>query len=99
MKKLLIGGVAVAVIAGLTADDIYLHVKVREMSDEIAALTTTVDRVEQWIETSSVQGHWNGYKRQIKDYKQRVADRVRSFKDAAKRKIVGDKDGAEAVGK
>jgi len=95
MKKLLVGGAAAAVIAGLVADDIYLHVKVREMSEEIAVLTTVVDKAEQWIETSSVQGQWNGYKRQIRGYKQKVADKVRSFKDAAKRKIVGAKEGEE----
>lgn len=98
MKKLLIGMVVAIVVAGLVADDICLHIKVREMTDEIAVLTTAVDSVEQWIETSSVQGQWNGYKRQMNGYKRKMADKVRSFKDAAKR-IIGTKNGEVKVEK
>lgn len=52
-------------------------------------LVSAVDKLEDWVETSSVQGKWNGYKRQMgelqlkmKDYYNKMKESIRSKMDS-----------------
>lgn len=131
MRKSLVCVAAVAMIAGVVADDVYLHVKVQSLTEEIAGLSAEVERarkspiqkalaelkvefaefatelksfekftaekdealvkavnkLEDWVETSSVQGKWNGYKRQLGDCEARIAAKYRQTKDSLQKKI------------
>lgn len=50
-------------------------------------LVKAVNKLEDWVETSSVQGKWNGYKRQLGDYEARMEARYRQAKDSLQKKI------------
>ena len=97
MKKPLIIGAAIAFGVGLVIDDVCLHVKVHEMANDIAVLATTVEKTEQWIETSSVQGKWNGYKRQIKGYGQKMVEKIRNLKGPSKAKLPNETNNAASA--
>ena len=55
----------------------------------------TLGKLENWVETCSVQGKWNGYKRQLGDWESRMAERYRKLKDSARRKYEELKKGGE----
>lgn len=50
-------------------------------------LVKAINKLEDWVETSSVQGKWNGYKRQLGDYEARMEARYRQAKDSLQKKI------------
>lgn len=55
----------------------------------------TLEKLENWVETCSVQGKWNGYRRQLGDWESRMAERYRKLKDSARRKYEELKKGGE----
>ena len=50
-------------------------------------LATAVDKLEVWVETSSVQGKWNGYKRQMGELQLKMKDYYNHVKESVKQKI------------
>lgn len=89
MKNLLIAFLTIAVLA-LVADCVWLHINCMHQQEDIAALAQdqgktlgAVKKLENWVETSSVEGKIKGYKKELADYKQAFMDKCRSLKDAA----------------
>lgn len=56
------------------------------------ATADAVDKIESWIETSSVQGKWNGYKREFKDWRNGIVEKYRKVKESVEKKIDELKD-------
>ena len=50
-------------------------------------LVAAVDKLEDWVETSSVQGKWNGYKRQMGELQLKMKDYYNQVKESMRRKI------------
>ena len=50
-------------------------------------LATAVDKLEDWVESSSVQGKWNGYKRQMGELQLKMKDYYNQVKESVKQKI------------
>jgi chromosome segregation protein len=50
-------------------------------------LVSAVDKLEDWVETSSVQGKWNGYKRQMGELQLKMKDYYNQVKESMRRKI------------
>jgi len=50
-------------------------------------LVAAVDKLEVWVETSSVQGKWNGYKRQMGELQLKMKDYYNQVKESMRRKI------------
>lgn len=50
-------------------------------------LVAAVDKLEDWVETSSVQGKWNGYKRQMGELQLKMKDYYNQVKVSMRRKI------------
>ena len=50
-------------------------------------LVSAVDKLEDWVETSSVQGKWNGYTRQMGDLQLKMKDYYNQVKESMCRKI------------
>lgn len=50
-------------------------------------LVAAVDKLEDWVETSSVQGKWNGYKRQMGELQLKMKDYYNQVKESVKQKI------------
>lgn len=50
-------------------------------------LVSAVDKLEDWVETSSVQGKWNGYKRQMGELQLKMKDYYNQVKGSMRRKI------------
>ena len=59
----------------------------RLTAEKDAELVKAVNKLEDWVETSSVQGKWNGYKRQLGDYEARMEAKYRQAKESLQRKI------------
>lgn len=82
--------ILVVVVALLLADCIWLHVKCSREEADIAALAQdqqktveTVNGIEAWISTSSVEGKIKSYKKEMSDYSRSFMDKCRSLRDAA----------------
>ena len=50
-------------------------------------LVSAVDKLEDWVETSSVQGKWNGYKRQMGELQLKIKDYYNQLKESMHQKI------------
>ena len=56
-------------------------------AEKDAELVKAVNKLEDWVETSSVQGKWNGYKRQLGAFETRMEEKYRQAKDSLQKKI------------
>lgn len=56
-------------------------------AEKDAELVKAVNKLEDWVETSSVQGKWNGYKRQLGAYEAHMEEKYRQAKDSLQKKI------------
>lgn len=78
-------------IAGLRTDisdferDVNSFMKLS--ADQDKDMLRAIGMLEDWVETSSVQGKWNGYKRQLGDYEARMEATYRQAKDSFQKKI------------
>ena len=59
----------------------------RFTAEKDAELAKAVNKLEDWVETSSVQGKLNGYKRQLGDYEARMAEKYQQVKESLQSKI------------
>ena len=50
-------------------------------------MVTAIDKLEVWVETSSVQGKWNGYKRQMGELQLKMKDYYNQAKESVKQKL------------
>ena len=50
-------------------------------------LVSAVEKLEDWVETSSVQGKWNGYKRQMGELQLKIKDYYNQLKESMHQKI------------
>jgi hypothetical protein len=55
-------------------------------------LVSAVDKLEDWVETSSVQGKWNGYKRQMGEFKLKMKDYYNKMKESIRDKMDSIRD-------
>lgn len=46
-----------------------------------------VDKLEDWVATSSVQGKWNAYKRQLGDFETKMVSRYNQMKESIRQKL------------
>lgn len=51
------------------------------------SLLSAVEKLETWVEMSSVQGKWNGYKRQLGELQLQMKDYYNQVKESVKQKI------------
>ena len=71
-------------LAGFAAE---LKAFEKQAAEKDEELSMAVGKLEEWVETSSVQGKWNGYKRQLGDYEERMKEKYRQEKESLQMKI------------
>jgi hypothetical protein len=70
--KLVSNVLMVITVVGLVASNVYLIKELKECKENQLELVAAVDKLEGWVETSSVQGKLNGYKRQMGAWKAKM---------------------------
>lgn len=71
----------VAVVSALVAGNVYLIKELKECKENQLELVAAVDKLEEWVETSSVQGKLNGYKRQMGVWKSKMMNYYNKAKE------------------
>ena len=89
--------ILIVVVALLVGDCVWLHLKCARQEAALAAVSAKLDgtserqsrtakatlALEKWVETSSVQGRMNTYRRQLSEEGQALSETVRGWKDTA----------------
>lgn len=94
IKNFIAGSLAVIAIAGLAVHNVCLHRKLQDLTADMAEVAEMVEKHQDWIDNSSVEGKWKGYKRDMDEYKERVKNKFRSFKKSVKDKFSKKSDDA-----
>lgn len=103
--------VLVVVVTLLVGDCIWLHVKCARQESALAAVSVKLDGLderqtrtnkavlglENWVETSSVQGRLKTYRRQLSEEGQKISETVKGWKDSTVKAIESAKTQWNAI--
>ena len=79
--KIISSVLLVSVVGALVAGNVYLIKELKECKENQLELVAAVDKLEEWVETSSVQGKLNGYKRQMGAWKSKMMNYYNKAKE------------------